>query len=418
MTATIAAIGWTLIDFLWQGAVIGVLTAGLLLLMRRASPNQRYLVGCAALLACIAWPAFTLFERLVAPDTASGLQLARGSTLADSAPFSMGALVNAHLTSIVLCWAACSAALGLRMSLGLLWIGRFGAASGKADAALQQQLANLARKMGIARAVCIRIVDNLASPVTAGWLRPVVLVPASLVTGMPPDLLEALLAHELAHVKRMDYLVNLGQNVIETLFFYHPAVWWISKQVRDEREKIADDLAAHGLGEPRRLALALSELEKIQFSRRHLAMSANGGDLMSRIKRLLRPEPQASSWKAALPVMALALVALASQFPQAVHADNPAFIPDKRALIDFRSCAKPQYPAESIRQQHTGAVSIEFDLDAEGMVAGSRVIRSSGHPLLDEAAQTALEKCRFSPATKYGSPVSSAALVQYVWVLE
>lgn len=89
---------------------------------------------------------------------------------------------------------------------------------------------------------------------------------------MPPDLL-ALLAHELAHIRRHDYLVNLLQNVIEALLFFHPAVWWISR-VRLEREHIADDFAARQLGEPRRLALALSELERLQFST--LAQAANG----------------------------------------------------------------------------------------------------------------------------------------------
>ena len=124
---------------------------------------------------------------------------------------------------------------------------------------------------------------------TAGWWKPIVILPSSLLTGMPVELIEALLAHEVAHVKRMDYLVNLFQSAIEIALFYHPAVWWISKQIRIEREQIADDLAAGLLGEPRRLALALSELEQFQFSHPQPALSAHGGNLMSRIKRLVRP---------------------------------------------------------------------------------------------------------------------------------
>jgi bla regulator protein BlaR1 len=162
-----------------------------------------------------------------------------------------------------------------------------------------------------------------ASPVTAGWWRPVVLVPASLLTGMPPDLLEALLAHEMAHIKRHDYLINLLQNAIESLLFYHPAVWWISNRIRAERELIADDFAARQLGEPRRLALALSELERLQFSDHHLAQAANGGDLMNRIKHLLRPAPQALNWKAAIPMLGLALACM-SIYAEATAADKAA----------------------------------------------------------------------------------------------
>lgn len=335
-----------------------------------------------------------------------------------AADFGLAAAVEQHLGTIVLCWAAVSLALGLRMALGLLWIAREGALRGRADAALQARLQRLADCFGVLREVRIRVVDNLASPITAGWLRPIVLVPASLVTGMPPDLLDALLAHEMAHIKRMDYLVNLCQNVIETLLFYHPAVWWISRQVRNEREKIADDFAASKLGEPRRLALALSELEKIQFSSHHLAQAANGGDLMSRIKRLLKPETQASNWKAALPALALVLATCAVQFQQPAYADVAAKAGSEHAVLDFATCAKPKYPAESLQQKHTGTVTIAFDVTAQGKITASRISKSSGHTLLDEAARVAIEKCSFKPAYKNGKPESSTALIQYVWTLD
>lgn len=419
MNAAMSAIGWTLVDFVWQGALVGLAAASLLALMGSAAPTRRYLVACVALLACLAWPAWTLAERLSAPETSGSLLLAGaplGATGTSTAQ--IGAVLEPHIGTIVLAWAAISLALGLRMSLGLLWIGRAGALRGTADDALQARLQQLADRFGITREVRIRVVEHLASPITAGWLRPIVLVPASLVTGMPPDLLDALLAHELAHVKRMDYLVNLCQNVIETLLFYHPAVWWISKQVRNEREKIADDEAVSLLGEPRRLARALSELEKIQFSQHHLALSASGGDLMVRIKRLVKPEAQPASWKAVFLAMTLVLAAFAAQFPQSAHADAPSSARTEIARIDFSSCTKPQYPAESLRQQHTGAVTLEFDLDQSGGVSAARVRKSTGYPLLDEAARGALEKCSFKPAMRNGVPIGGTALIQYIWIIE
>jgi hypothetical protein len=169
----------------------------------------------------------------------------------------------------------------------------------------------------------------------------VVLVPASLVSGMPPQLLEALLAHELAHVRRCDYLVNLIQSAIEILLFYHPAVWWLSNRIREEREQIADDVAASELGEPRRLALALSELDLFQFSPQ-LAQAAHGGNLMSRIKRLVRPETEPLNWKLALPILGLATCAALYSWAAPAHAADEQSAPRAEARTEARLEAKPE----------------------------------------------------------------------------
>jgi beta-lactamase regulating signal transducer with metallopeptidase domain/predicted nucleic acid-binding Zn-ribbon protein len=215
-----------------------------------------------------------------------------------------------RLPLVILCWSAGAALMALRLLLGLAWVRRRSRPGAyREDPAWQAVLDRLAGSLGIGRKVILGLVDDLASPVTAGCLRPLVLVPASLATGMAPQLLEALLAHELAHVRRHDYLVNLVQSAIEILLFYHPAVWWLSHRIRVERELIADDLAASALGEPRRLALALSELDLFQLSTPQLAPGAHGGKLMSRIKRLVRPQSETLNWKLALPALALALTA-------------------------------------------------------------------------------------------------------------
>jgi D-alanyl-D-alanine endopeptidase (penicillin-binding protein 7) len=247
----------------------------------------------------------------------------------------------------------------------------------------------------------------------------VVLVPASLVAGMPPQLLEALLAHELGHVRRHDYLVNLVQNVIETLLFYHPAVWWLSRRIRAEREQIADDFAARHLGEPRRLALALSELEKLQFSSHHLAQAANGGDLMARIRRLLRPSVQALNWKASIPVLGLAIVCAASAHaPAGQRGASLKGGLTRTAIADFNSCRKPEYPHGDLAAGHQGTVTVDFLVDTDGAVIDSAILRSSGYPNMDEAARGALLKCRFGPAMRDGQVVREWTKVQYVWTLE
>ncbi|SFG96628.1 Signal transducer regulating beta-lactamase production, contains metallopeptidase domain [Duganella sp. CF458] len=343
LNAVIPALGWSLLHFLWQGLLIGCVAALLLHALRNARPQARYLVACMALFLCAALPLANFAWRLAdaadtgyvlpAPLEASAIAAIPGAADgqgAEAALVDVDAmatweyLLRRQMPWLVLLWAAGAALMTLRLSLGLQWVRtRTLPDHYHADAGWQARTTALARRMGIRRLVRLGVSDDgLEGPITAGILRPIVLLPASLVSGLPPDLLEALLAHELAHVRRHDYLVNLVQSGIEIFLFYHPSVWMLSQCIRREREQIADDLAASTLGEPRRLALALSELDKFQFTTNHFAApAANGGDLMSRIKRLIRPDAQPLSWKMATPLLGIfaACAALyAHAMPQAV----------------------------------------------------------------------------------------------------
>ena len=334
--ALTSSLAWALLDFVWQGALVGCAAAVALGLMGRTRPQWRYGVACAALLLCAALPVAGVVARLHS-DGASDVALQAAPAHATAAavvrllpdrlaPSDWRARWHAtlapHLPLVMSCWACGAAMLALRLLLGLAWVRRRSRPGAYAvDAAWQATLARMAKDFGIARRVVLGVVGDLSGPVTAGWWRPVVLVPAALLTGMPAPLLEALLAHELAHVRRHDYLMNLLQSAIEILLFYHPAVWWLSHRIRVERELVADDLAASMLGEPRRLALALSELDLVRLSTPSLAPAAHGGNLMSRIKRLVRPESEPFQWKLALPVLALALSA--GVYAQAGTADVP-----------------------------------------------------------------------------------------------
>ncbi|MDQ1920597.1 M56 family metallopeptidase [Massilia pseudoviolaceinigra] len=421
MTASlIDSIGWTLLHFTWQGLLIGCTSAAVLALMRNTRPEYRYNVACAALLACVLWPAAELTLRLQdGGASAAHLRFAdqiMAGARADDA--SLAGWLQERLLWIVGFWSVCAALLSLRMAAGLAWI-RHASQAPLADAEWQARAGRMASAFGITRAVRVRVVDDLDSPLTIGWLRPVVLVPASLMTGMPSDLLEALLAHEMAHVRRFDYLVNLGQNVVEILLFYHPAVWWISGRIRTEREQIADDLAARHLGEPRRLARALSELERLQFSSHHLAIAAAGGDLVTRVRRLVQPDRQALNWKASLPVLGLvaACVSLYAHAGDERAAVTPA-LAKVAPVADFSSCAKPVWPAASFKAGHTGTVTLAFKVGEDGRATSSRIDKSSGDALLDEAARAGIMKCRFKPGTENGKPVAAWMNMKYVWMLK
>jgi bla regulator protein blaR1 len=417
------ALGWALVHFLWQGVLAGAASALVLAALRGARPQLRYAAACAGLLACVLWPAVTLALRLRTGGAVDAVAQA-----APVAGMGQPAAAWPHMGWIVAAWAAgCVALLG-RGALGMAWLAR-ATRTGVQDPHWQQQLDRLAQAMGVTRPVRLRLVHgvrHLASPVTAGCWRPVVLVPASLLSGMPPELLQALLAHEVAHIRRHDYLVNLLQNLAESLLFYHPAVWWLSRRIRFERELIADELAAAHGGGPRRLAHALSELEKRQFAHHEPALAADGGDLMKRITRLLRPEcpePRATARDASatlptvlaalLPALALA-GALAAGTAQA-DADGPAARPDQAGKIDFGSCPKPVWPQASLAAKEGGTVTLAFLVDTDGSVSDSQVRKSSGHPALDEAARDGIARCRFSPAYKGGEPVKAWTMIQYVW---
>jgi ankyrin repeat protein len=165
-------------------------------------------------------------------------------------------------------------------------------------------------------------------PTLIGWLRPTILVPASVFIGLTPDQLEAILAHELAHVRRYDYLVNLFQTLIETILFYHPAVWWISRKLREERENCCDDIALEVMQDRLVYASALAQLEAGRGM--PLALTASGGSLLHRIRRIAGTnDRKVSAWPLWVLIIGIvSLVCLTKSNAQAPDQDKaPASAP-------------------------------------------------------------------------------------------
>ena len=344
----VPALGTALLHFLWQGALLGLLAVLALALLRNARPQARYAVACAALSASLVLPVLTVMWLLATPTGApvDSLPLVVGAH-ADAATTSglQGTLAMQATTSlpwIVMLWASGVATLLLRMAGGLWWVRRLQRQAWPEDAPHWQARADvLARKLGLPRSVRVRLFDGDA-PLAIGWWRPMVLLPAALIARMPAGLLEALLAHELAHIRRHDYLVNLLQAVVEALLFYHPVVWWLSRRIRHERELIADDLAAEALGDRRSLALALSELDRMLGATAagpipRFAHAAHGGQLMSRIQHLLRPRQHPLAIGLSLPLLGLALAGVA------MYAHAQSSTPD--AATSEYAIAPPAPPA-------------------------------------------------------------------------
>ena len=200
----------------------------------------------------------------------------------------LDARLAAALPWIVTTWFVGVFALAVRQFGGWIMLRRLcGAGAEPADEVLAGKLRNIAQRLGVQRAVRLLCSVNVAVPSAIGHLKPVILLPASLLSGLSTQQIEALLAHELAHIRRHDYLVNLVQSTCETLLFYHPAVWWLSCEIRREREHCCDDLAVQVCGDRIAYARTLATLEERRFTVVTAAMAATGGSLMHRIRRIV-----------------------------------------------------------------------------------------------------------------------------------
>lgn len=340
-------IAWTLLHSLWQGALVA-LAAGLTLrALRSARPQVRYAVACGALLLLVALPLGT------------ACWLASGAT----APASTGTgtfegaatLPPAWMPWTARLWALGTTFMCLRLGLSWAWVQRLRwQGSEAAPAAWQARLDTLAATMGL-KGIRLRQIRQGDTPLVLGWLRPVVLVPASVFTGLSPQALEHVLAHELAHVRRYDYLINLAQSLVEALLFYHPAAWWLSRRIRMERELVADDLAVAFMGDPLAYARALADLEALRSLpiAPTLALAATGGHLMTRIRSILMPRSQSLPLRAhALPVLALGLLCTGTAWgfaeeAKAKEARRILVIEDgKRLDVELKGDAKVDPKAE------------------------------------------------------------------------
>ncbi|WP_210520581.1 M56 family metallopeptidase [Hymenobacter terricola] len=349
------ALGWTLLHSLWQGALVAAVLAGALLLLRRQRAEVRYVASAGALgmvvaLAGITFGLYfnagagnggmlrpgTLQGTRVLPLKPAGKPVANVSAAAGpigqvtteanvkSGPVAVvaGRRLEAHSTPqplsqalqtglryfdnhlplLVVAWLLGLLAMSLRMLGGLLYVQRLRRYRVRPlPAVWQERLAALAARSGIRRPVALLESALVQVPLVVGHLRPVILLPLGTVAGLSPAYLEAVLAHELAHVLRRDYLVNLLQTVAEVLFFYHPAVWFMANCVRAERENCCDDTATALVGgDPLRLARALTALAEWSQSAvvptaPRLALAAIGGRgaLLNRVRRLVQRRPAA-----------------------------------------------------------------------------------------------------------------------------
>lgn len=332
---------------------MALVSALVLRILRGASPRLRYAAAAIGLLVMALLP----LRHLVPPrrEATTFLQIeGRAQSRLTPLPLALSASSPALRTRTVLGleralpWVVLTWILGaclslLRLAGGWAWLQRLRWRRAQlAPDALQRALLDLCRRAGLKRAVTLLTCEGLAGPSVVGILRPAILVPAGWFLNLPPDHVEALLAHELAHVLRHDYAVNLLQSLLEVVLFYHPGVWWLSWRIRAERELACDTFAVRLMGDSLPLAEALTDLERRGHGRTSFepAPAAHGGSLMERIKHLLMPHPRTSSAPVlgAIGVLALFLASvlrLAAQSPDPTPTVPPAMpLPTQGRTID------------------------------------------------------------------------------------
>ncbi len=346
-------LGLSLLHFLWQGAALAALTAAAIALARKAS--TRYAIAVVALISMVTAPAVTYIvlhqsepvfaasPQTAAPAIAQVASLAARRAVATAAAshFLSGGL----LTAFVELWFIGVLLFSLRTTGGFFLVAGLRRRDSKP---MNSELLALCREMqnrlGITRAIRYCESLHLDAPAVVGWFRPVVLLPLSALTGLTELQLRAVIAHELAHIRRLDAFFNLFQVAAETLLFYHPAVWWLSKRIRAERENCCDDVALSVCGNPAEYARALALMEQWRVAP-SLAMAANRGPLASRVTRLLGITEKGSSLRnAGVAFGALCLAA-------ALLAGNALF-----GLV--RTASAHSFPAQQSSANRDGVIVI------------------------------------------------------------
>ncbi len=413
-------LGGALAAFLWQGILVAAILACANALLSRRDSQARYAAGCAALLLMLLLPAVTYLRNPeaaastspalevspapAAQNLSSGPVVRPGAAGASSQADGIARVFQASAARLA-SWIVPAWLSGVLL-LSARFLGGWNAARRlplkgvrPAPAALESVLARLRARLGVERRVIL-----LES------VRPAILMPVCAVTGLSPEALEAVLAHELAHIRRHDYFVNLLQTAAETLLFYHPAVWWVSRRIRIERENCCDDLAVAATGDSRGYARALVVLEEIRAPRQATvgpAVAADGASLLRRIARLVpvssSPSPalaeDAPRWLAGL--LALAMVATVGAAARLSFFDAPVdpAVPVASAVqpVAVRSGAQPSQKPSSVwaarrtapASRVTGGVAGGVDGGVEGGVEGGVNEGIAGGVEADEDEKTA-----------------------------
>ncbi|GGN08047.1 hypothetical protein GCM10010967_49610 [Dyadobacter beijingensis] len=318
----VSAFGWTLIHSIWQGTLLMLIGVAAFYFLRKKSANTRYLAGVGFLFSQVLASVATFIYYY--PKTTSGISstkaLAHYTALSASRTwaevsrdlpitFKIQMWLTAHLDELVICWLIGSGILLLRFAGSWIFTERLRMnAQVVMDKEWRARFGVIIAKMNISKAVEFRETAKVLTPMVIGAFSPVVLIPIGLLSGFSTAQVEAILAHELAHIRRNDYLVNMLQSFVEVIFFFHPAIWWLSEKVRAEREHCCDDIALAVCGDKMSLAHALVKVAEWQATPGlAMAFASKKPLLLHRVQRVLGLNPKPVRTFSSLPAMIFAV---------------------------------------------------------------------------------------------------------------
>lgn len=294
----------TLAHSLWQGLLLAVITTFILLATRNARSARRYnllsgALGLFAITGCITFlyelsqvPTGSYYTKTVTVEEGSSVTWSEVLTHSISRLPSLSATtdwMNDHAQVIVLLWLSVISIRSLQLILGLRNMRQLRKKVYTADITWLRYTQEVAVKMGIRRVVTLAESALVKVPAVIGYVKPLVLIPAGLMASLPAAEIEAILVHELAHIRRRDYLANLVQNLVEILYFFNPAVWWVSSLIRAEREHCCDDIAVAMTSSKKNYIKALVSCQEYSLAAPVYAMAFAGrrNHLAARAKRLI-----------------------------------------------------------------------------------------------------------------------------------
>jgi len=318
-------IGWTVLDSVWQGFVVATLLWIILRVVGSyATSNGRYWLGVLGLVSLTVWSVFTFTEHLLliqvneltnsGSDNITLQSFSVGNNYSQAPTFSyVYDILKSWIHEIAAIWLFGTILFSLRILGGLWKTGRIRETAIYSNDQLNAAVLKIAKRIGVTRFVQIAESFAVRTPIVMGHFKPLILFPLGMMSGIDPRQLEAILAHELAHIKRSDFLVNIYQNIIETVFFYNPFAWWISSQIKIEREKACDDLALTTITDRNLYAEALFAVGEFGSARARFSLSLgltgmNKSSLLMRIKRIISKDMEGKSKGNSVAALTLALL--------------------------------------------------------------------------------------------------------------
>jgi bla regulator protein BlaR1 len=289
-------LGWTLIHSLWQGLAICGIVFVLLKIFSRHTSQVRYLISCAGMMLMVIASAATFVWLMPSADNRdaftsfSGLSIIENSMSSQvSIPLSIRQFIDANIFVVVTIWMAGAFIFTLRLLGGWWYLNRIRKEATEVYNTWSTRIEQIGKELSITRVIQLAESHLINSPMVVGYLKPMVLVPAGMLTGLTTSELETIFLHELAHIQRHDYLINVLQSVVEVIFFFNPFVWIVSNTIRKEREYCCDDLVLTNHGDAYTYAHALARLEESRISGHCLAVALADDKnlLLKRIKRIM-----------------------------------------------------------------------------------------------------------------------------------